>query len=187
MTKQKAKDILRLRRKHGDGRGIEATAEDGGHLIRQQSLRNALVAALIVFMVFCAIWISLSVLINRVFPWMTVLLGAGLGMAIRQAGRGVTWPFPALAAGMALVGSIASNVVLSASTTADSYGTGTVEILQAVTMMTWPVFFEEVWTVADSFYAAVAAGVAAFFANRRLTRAQFYALRKWREQSDGHQ
>ena len=187
MTKHKPEDILRLRRKHGDGRGLDVTAEDGERLMRQQSLRNAVVAGLIVFMVFCVIWISLSVLINKVFPWMTVLLGAGLGIAIRQAGRGVSWRFPALAAGMALVGAIASNVVLSASTTADSYGTGTLDILRAVTMMTWPVFFEEVWTVADSFFAVTAAGVAAFFANRRLTRAQFYALRKWREQSDGHQ
>jgi hypothetical protein len=52
--------------------------------------------------------------------------------------------------------------------------------------MTWPVFFDEVWTIADSFYAVVAAAFAAFFANRRLNRTEFYALRLWREQSDGH-
>lgn len=178
---------LRLRRRHGEGRGLDVTAEDGGRLVRAQSLRNAVVAGLVVLVVFCVVWVMLSVIVNRVFPWMTVVLGAMLGLAIRVAGRGVDWRFPVLAAVMALAGSIISNIVLAASTTADAYGTGTVEILQAVTMMTWPVFFDEVWTVADGFFAVVAAAIAAFLANRRLTRAQFYALRRWRQASDRHQ
>ena len=41
---------------------------------------------------------------------------------------------------------------------------------------------------ADGFFAAVAAGVAAFLAPRRLSRSQRFALRLWRaSQSDGHQ
>lgn len=178
---------LRLRKKHGDGRRPDVTVADGERLARVQSLRNAVVAGLAVLIVFCLSWVSLSSLSNRVFPWMTVVLGWLLGMAIRRAGRGVDWRFPTLAAVLALAGSIVSNIVLAASTTAESYGTGTMEILQAVTSMTWPVFFDEVWNVADGFYAVVAAGFAAFFANRRLTRSEFYALRLWREQSDRHQ
>ena len=50
-----------------------------------------------------------------------------------------------------------------------------------------PVFLDEVLTIADGFYAVVAASFAAFLANRRLSREQFYALRLWRTQSDGHQ
>lgn len=180
-------NLLRLRKKHGDGRGLNVTAADGDRLVRAQSLRNATVASVLIIVVFCVLWISLSTLTNRVFPWMTVVLGAMLGLGIRRAGRGVDWRFPALAAGMALAGSIASNVVLGASTTADSYGAGIWETLQAVTVMTWPVFFDEVWTVAHGFFAVMSAGLAAFLANRRLTRTQFYALRKWRQQSDGHQ
>lgn len=178
---------LRLRKKHGDGRRLNANAADGERLVRAQSLRNAVVAGLIILVVFCVLFVSLSALTNRVFPWMTVVLGGMLGLAVRHAGRGVDWRFPVLAAVMVLAGSVVSNIVVAAAATADSYGTGTVDILQAVTIMTWPVFFDEVWTVAHGFYAVVAAGVAAFFANRRLTRAEFYALRLWREQSDGHQ
>ncbi len=177
---------LRLRRKHGDGRKLDASAEDGGRLVRAQSIRNAVVAGLIAFVLFCLGWVALSSLTGRVFPWMTVVLGAALGLAIRYAGRGVDWRFPALAACMALVGSVLGNVVLAAATTADEFGTGTLDILKAVTTMTWPVFFDEVWNVADGFYAVVAAAFAAFFANRRLTRKQFYALRLWREDSDRH-
>ena len=183
----KPENLLRLRKRHGDGRTLDATADDGARLERAQSLRNAVVAGLITLVVFCVLWVSLSALTNRVFPWMTVVLGGMLGIAIRRAGRGLDWRFPALAAAIAIVGSVMSNVVLAASTTATDYGTGTLHILQAVTSMTWPVFFDEVWNVADGFYAVVAAAFAAFFANRRLTRSEFYALRLWREDSDRHQ
>ncbi len=175
---------LRLRKKHGDGRRPDATAEDGARLVRAQSLGNAVVAGLATFIVFCIAWIALSSLTGRVFPWMTVVLGAALGIAIRHAGRGVDWRFPVLATLMALAGSVLGNIVLAAATTADEFETGILEILRAVTTMTWPVFFDEVWNVADGFYAVVAAGFAAFLANRRLTRRQFYALRLWREEQD---
>lgn len=178
---------LRLRKKHGEGRKPEATAADGAQLVGTQSLRNAVIASLITLIVFIVAWIALSSLTNRVFPWMTVALGAALGMAIRVAGRGVDWRFPVLAAAMAIGGALFSNVVLAASTTAAEYGTGTLHILQAVTRMTWPVFFAEVWNVADGFFAIVAAGFAAFLAPRRLSRTQRFALRLWREsRSDGH-
>ena len=140
-------------------------------------------ASLIIIVLFCFAWIALSSLTNRVFPWMTVVLGALLGMAIRHAGRGVDWRFPVLAAAMTLAGSVVSNVVLAAATTAEEFGTGTLHILQAVTSMTWPVFFDEVWNIGDTFFAAFAAGLAAFLAPRKLSRQQFYALRLWRDRS----
>ncbi len=186
MSEQQASP-LRLRKKHGEGRAPDVTAEDGARLVRKQSLRRAIMAGLITFIVFCIAWVLLASVTGRVYAWMTVVLGAALGFAIRYAGRGLDWRFPLLAAGMAIGGAVVANIVLAASTTAAEYGTGTLNILQAVTSMTWPVFFAEVWNIADSFYAAVAAGFAAFFASRRLTRSQFYALRLWRERSDRHQ
>jgi hypothetical protein len=187
MTTTQNPNPLRLRKRHGEGHRPEATAADGERLVRAQSVRNAIVASLIVLIIFCVLWIALSAMTNRVFPWMTVLLGVLLGLAIRYTGRGVDWRFPVLAAVMALMGSMASNIVLAAATTGESFGMSTLETLQAVTTTTWEVFFERVWNAAHGFYAVVAAGLAAFLANRRLTRAQFYALRKWRDQSDGHQ
>ncbi|MGI9248028.1 MAG: hypothetical protein ACR2QI_03380 [Woeseiaceae bacterium] len=155
--------------------------------MRAQSLRHAFFAGLITIIVFCILWAALTSLTGRVFPWMTVLLGAMLGFAVRQAGHGVDWRFPVLAAVLALLGALLSNVVIAASYTAETFDTGTLQILRAVTSMTWPVFFDEVLTVADGFYAVLAAGLAAFLANRHLTRAQYHALRLWRAESDGHQ
>lgn len=187
MTQRKPENLLRLRKKHGDGHKSDVTAKDGARLDRAQSFRGAVMAGLIIFIVFCLLWVYLSSLTHRVFPWMTIVLGGMLGIAIRRAGRGLDWRFPTLAAAMAIAGSVISNIVVAASTTAAEYGTGTLDVLQSVTSMTWPVFFDEVWNMADGFYSVVAAGFAAFYANRRLTRAQFYALRLWREESDRHQ
>jgi hypothetical protein len=187
VTGEKNPYPLRLRKKHGQGERPKVTADDGARLARAQSLRNALVAGLITIIVFCLLWILLSGATGRVFAWMTVILGIALGFVVQKAGRGVDWRFPALAALMALVGSVVGNVVLAASTTAAEYGTGTLEILRAVTSMTWPVFFDEVWNVADGFFAVVAAAFAAFLAPRRLSRTQRFALRLWQQQqSDRH-
>lgn len=136
--------------------------------------------------VFCVLWIALSELFDRIFPWMTVLLGAMVGFAVRQAGRGVDWRFPLLAAVLTLFGALLANVVVAASTTAEIFDTSTLHVLQSVTSMTWPVFFDEVLNVADGFYAVLSAGLAAFLANRQITRSQYHALRLWRGRSDGH-
>ena len=178
---------LRLRRKHGEGRRPDVTADDGARLVRAQSLRAAVMAGLIVFILFCAGWAALSAAVDRVFPWMTVVYGVVLGLVIRYTGRGIDWRFPLLAAGFAVAGSILGNIVLAASTTAADFGTGTLDILQAITSMTLPLFFEEVWSVADGFFTAVAAGFAAFLAPRRLTRRERFALRLWQQGSDRHQ
>ena len=175
---------LRLRKKHGSGIPVNVTAEDGDRLVQAQSLRNAVVAALIVIILFSMFWITLSDLTNRVYPWLTVVLGFVLGHSMRLAGRGTDWRFPAVAAVLALIGSVMSNVMVAASVTAEGFGISTLDVLRAVTSMTWPVFFDEVLTFADAFFAVVAAALAAFYANRRLTRNQYRALRLWRDGSE---
>lgn len=173
---------LRLRKRHGSGMRKDVTSADGRKLAQAQSVRNAIVAGLIAVIVFSLFWIVLTELTNRVFPWLTVVLGFLLGHSIRLAGRGTDWRFPAIAAAMAIAGSLIANIVLAASVTAEGLGIGTLQILQAVTSMTWPVFFDEVLTVADAFFAVVGAGLAAFYSNRRLTRTEYLALRLWREE-----
>jgi len=179
-------NVLRLRKKHGSGTPRGATVADGERLLAAQSLRNAIIAGLAAVVIFCVFWVALTALIDRVFPWITVLLGAMVGFAVQRAGRGIDWRYPLLAATLAVVGAVLANIVLAAATTADIFDTSTLHILQAVTSMTWPVFFDEVMTAADGFYAVVAAALAAFLANRRLSRSQYYALRLMRAESDRH-
>ena len=173
---------LRLRKKHGSGVQRDVTPGDGVKLVRAQSYRNAVVAGLIAIIVFSLFWIAVTELTGRVFPWATVVLGFLIGHSIRLAGRGIDWRFPVTAAVMTLAGSLAANVVLAASVTAEGFGVGTLQVLQAVTSMTWPVFFDEVLTVADVFFAVVGAGLAGFYSNRRLSRTEYLALRLWRQE-----
>ncbi len=74
--------------------------------------------------------------------------------------------------------------MVAAAFTARALETSTFTILRAVTSMTWPVFFDEAMTPADAAYALIGAGVAAFYANHRLSRAEFLAVRRWKEGSE---
>ena len=184
MNKDQQQSPLRLRRKHGDGSRSSLTAADGQRIANAQSLRAATTAGLITIIVFCVLWIMVSELFNTVFPWATVLLGFLLGFAVRRAGRGVEWYFPALAAALTIAGSVVANVVLAASVRAEQDGVSTLQIMQSFSSYTLPDFFSVVWNIGDTFFAVLAAGVAAFYSQRRLSRDEYYALRLWREEQD---
>lgn len=182
MTAEQDKQLLRLPKRHSPEGSGPPDPELGARLARMQSLRGAIMASLIVIVAFSAAWAMLSTALGRVFPWMTVLQALLIGFAVRRAGRGLDWRFPVVAALAALAGALLGNVVVAASFTAAEFETGTLAVLRAVTSLTWPVFFDEVMTGADAFYALTGAGIAAFFANRKLTRAQYGAWRRWQEQ-----
>ena len=87
---------------------------------------------------------------------------------------------------LAVAGSLFANIILAAANTAETMELGILDILSAVTSMTWPVFFDEALSAAAYVYAGIAAAFAAFFANRKLTRAEYRALRLYGERSDRH-
>lgn len=169
--------ILRLRKKHQPSAGEKPAAHVGEALIAAQSVRNAVMASLIVVVAFAVIWSLASVALGRVFPWMTLVLGLIVGFAVRRAGQGLDWRFATIAAAFAFLGSILGNVVVGAAFAARELGTTTIRVLGSASEFTWPTFFDEVITAADIIYAVAAAGIAAYFANRRLTRREFQALR----------
>jgi hypothetical protein len=181
MSEEQPKQVLRLPKRHSRYSAARPDPEGGARLARAQSLRGAIIAALLAIIAFGAIWVLLSTALGRLFPWMTVVQGAIIGLAVRRAGRGLDWRFPAAAAAAAVAGALAGNILVAASFTAAEFDTSTLAVLRAATDFTWPVFFDEVLTPADVVYALAAAGVAAFYANRRLTRDQYASYRAWRE------
>jgi hypothetical protein len=178
-------DVLRLPKKHASKVRENPTPADARRLIESQSLRDAIAAGLVVIVLFSIFWAMLSSLANRIFPWMTLLLGILVGLAVRRAGRGLDWRFPVVAAVLAVAGSLAGNVVVAAAFTAPVLETSTLNVLRSLTAMTWPVFFAEVLTPADTVFALFAAAIAAFYANRRLTRTEVLALRNWHKHGNG--
>ena len=133
---QEKTDVLRLPKRHRQKVTREITPEDGQRLIEAQSLRGGFVGGLISIIVFCVLWSMLSTLVDRFFPWLALLLGLLVGRVVQRAGRGLNWRFPVLAAVLAIVGSLAGNVVVAATFTAAEFDTGTLTILGAVTSMT---------------------------------------------------
>jgi hypothetical protein len=141
-------------------------------------------AGLIAIVLFAAIWSMLTAALGRVLPWMTLFLGVMIGFAVRRAGQGLDWRFPSLSAVLAFAGAILANIVVAAGTTAAEFDISTFAVLRAVTTMTWPIFFDEVMTAADWAFAIFAAGIASFYANLRLSRKQYQALRIWKEETE---
>jgi len=111
-------------------------------------------------------------------------MGIFIGLAVRRAGKGIDWRFPVLASVLAVIGALMGNIVVAAAFTARALETSTLTILRAVTAMTWPVFFAEAISPSDIVYALFGAAIAAFYANRRLNRSDFLALRKWEQRQE---
>ena len=184
MSEDRRKQVLRLPKRHSREGAHDSSAEAGARLVRAQSLRGATVASLLAIAAFTVIWVMLSTALGRLFPWMTVVQGLIIGLAVRRAGCGLDWRFPVIAAVAAVVGAPLGNIVVAAAFTAAEFDTGVLTVLRAVTSFTWPVFFDEVMTPADGIFALAAAAVAAYYANRRLTRSQYASYRKWLERSE---
>jgi hypothetical protein len=176
-----------MRKRHTPEAPAQAGPADGLRLVNAQSVRDAILAASVAVILFAVLWAMASTLLGRIFPWMTLLLGVLVGLVIRRAGRGIDWRFPLIAIAMTLAGSLLANVIVAAAFTAEALGTSTVAILRAVTAMTWPVFFDEALSPVDVIYALFAAGIAAFYSQRRLNRTEFMAIRKWEEAQDKRQ
>ena len=181
MTAEPHHQVLRLRKKHAPGRHEQPVAADGERLLRAQSVGHALLAGLVAVVLFAVTWSMLTAALGRIFPWMTLLLGVLVGFAVRRAGHGLDWRFPCLGGVLAFLGSIFAKIVIAAGTTAGEFDIGTLTVLRSVTTMTWPVFFDEAMTTADWVFAVFAALIAAFYANRRLNRREYQALRIYQE------
>ncbi|MDH3480868.1 MAG: hypothetical protein OEM50_04065, partial [Gammaproteobacteria bacterium] len=119
-----SKRVLRLPKKH-TGATTQLDPSQGGQLVREQSLANAVCAGLIIVIVFSGLWAMVSTLVDRIFPWMTLFLGVLVGLAIRRAGKGLDWRFPVLAAIVTVFGALVSNIVVAAAFTAIELETST--------------------------------------------------------------
>lgn len=177
-------NVLRLRKYHEPDPEAPPDIEIGQRLEAAQSLSAAFVAGLVAIVVFGVLWTMLSLLIDRFFPWFTLLMGLVLGLTVRRAGLGLDWRFPVLSAGMALVGSLLGNVIVAAAFTASELETGVLSVLAGFAQLDWAAFFDEVLTPADGVFAIFAAAIAAFYSIRKLSRRQYLALRLWRRRHE---
>jgi hypothetical protein len=168
---------MRLIQKHSRRRLGEQPTADAHTLLRAQSVRSALIGALAALTVFNFTWVWLAVQSGKFFPWMGIVQGIVVGIAVQRSGRGLDWRFPTIAALAATIGYFSGGFFVALSTTELELQADAVRILRGLTLMTWQTYFDEVITPVDYIYAFVAAAVAAFFAQRRLKRHEEFALR----------
>jgi len=169
--------MFRLNQKHSKktpGRPAPASAIA---LVRAQSPRRALMGAIGSVVVLNIVWVWISAITGKFFPWIGMLQGVLVGMTVQRMGRGLDWRFPAIAGVAAGLGSLAGGFMVALSTTEVELQTSAISILRGLTFMTWDIYFDEVVTPVDYVYAFCAAVVAVFFSRRRLTRQEEFVLR----------
>lgn len=173
--------MMRLRQKHLKKLIGQAPPADADSLLRAQSVRRATIAAVGSVIVVNLLWLWLATQTGKFFPWIGIVQGIVVGLAVQRAGRGLDWRFPAIAAIAAALGHFSGGFLVALSTTEIELQANAMRILSGLTVMTWQTYFDEVISPVDYIYAFSAAAVAAFYAMRRLQRQEEFALRTRQE------
>lgn len=174
---------MRLRKKHSVEPLAIPARVSARELIDGQAAGAALAVSIAIATLLNVIWLWLADLTGNFFHWFSLLQGPLIGLSVRQAGRGVDWRFPALAAAVTFVAAFSGNFLVSLSTTSTVLEVAPLQVLQGLTLWTWQTWYAEVLGAADFIYAIFAACVAAFYSRRSLRREELFALRSMQQES----
>ena len=176
---KRPESILRLRQKHAPRLARGAAADvDAGALLRDQSLKAGLLGAVLASAILIAIWIAGGMLFDSFFPWFSLVQGFFIGRAVQHFGRGIDWRFPAIAAAAAVLAAFVGSFMCSLFLTGREFETPALTLVSEISWHTIATFTSSNFAIVGSIYAGMAAAIAAFFAQRRLTRSESVALRK---------
>lgn len=170
-------DMFRLRQKHSRRKPEQYAKPDPHRIMAQQSLLRALVGGIAAVLALSWFWAVFSLQTGRVLPWFSILLGALTGLAVQRFGRGLDWRFPSLAAVLGCIGAYIGNLMIGVLETSIYIEASPISVLAGLSSDTMETFFSNTVSPVDHIYAVCAAGVAAFFANRRLNRREVLAVR----------
>jgi hypothetical protein len=169
--------MFRLRQKHSRYVYEESAPVNADRLIAAQSVRAAITAAAIAIIAFNIVWAYTASASGKYFPWVAVVQGAAIGMAVQRIGRGLDWRFPLIAGVAAWTGAFTGNLFIALEFTASETGRVSGDWWQIVNN-----FLVHTVTVVDVIYAFSAVAVATYYSKRRLNRHQVFALRKHAEE-----
>ena len=169
--------VNRISQKHSKTLYEPRRDVDAATLIASQLPRRAIIAGLVTLLAGNALWLASALLSGKVFPWFALLQGIAIGLFVRRWGQGFDWRFPTIAGVIALAGSYTGSFLIAAEVAARDLDTSVFAVIFNITGWTMDTWLAEVITPADHIFAAYAAILAAFFARRRLDRAEVFALR----------
>jgi len=168
--------MFRLRQKHSRTLYSQSVPVSPEKLIAAQSVRAAITGAAITVITFNIVWAYTASASGRYFPWLAVVQGAVIGMAVQRSGRGLDWRFPLIAGVAAWTGAFSGNLFIALEFTATETGFingGGRQIVRD--------FFVNTVTVIDVIYAFCAVAVATYYSKRQLNRNEVFAIRKHSE------
>jgi hypothetical protein len=169
--------MFRLKQKHSLNTRDKRPPADGRRLLAEQSVSRGLLASIAIGLLLCWLWAVFSTMTGRIFPWFSVPIGAAIGLSMQRFGRGLDWRFPVLAVVVAGVAAYAGNLMIGVLETGRYIGAPPISVVAGLSADTMEYFFRNTISPIDHIYAFCAAGVAAFFANRRLKRHEVLGLR----------
>lgn len=173
--------MLRLPKRHKRDADTPPPAVEATRLLAEQRFGNGVMVAAVAAVVSIAAYVWVAMLFDRNFPWFSVLQGIAIGIAMRRAGLGIDWRFPAAAAGITAIAAAAGSFVVALFLTGREFGTGPFVLISEISVHTVQVFFSRNFGVADVIYMVFASVLAVFYSHRRLQRHEAIALRRWRE------
>jgi len=176
--------MFRLKQKHTPKPQARLPPADGSKLLAAQSLHRGLLGGIGAALLLCWGWALLSMASGRVFPWISIVMGGMIGVAVQRFGRGLDWRFPMLAAVLAAVAAYGGNLLIGVFETGRYIEAAPLRVLAGLSLGTMRNFFHNTIGPVDHIYAICASAVAAFFANRRLKRHEVLGLRTSEQRSE---
>ena len=165
--------MFRLRQKHSRNLGRDATLVNAEKLVAAQSVRTAITGAAIAIIMFNIVWAYTASASGKFLPWISIVQGAVIGIAVQRSGRGLDWRFPLVAGAAAWLGAFSGNLFIAlVFTVTETTGVGSNwwRVLES--------FFDNTVSVIDVIYAFCGVAVAIFYAKRPLNRHEVLALRR---------
>lgn len=174
--------MLRLPNKHSKKDRPKRAPADGRRLLAEQSLLRGTLGSVGVALLLCWTWALASLSLGRVFPWFSIVMGALIGLAMQRFGRGLDWRFPVVALLLAALSAYAGKLMIGVVETGRYIEASPLEVLGGLSSDTMRVFFRNIIGPVDHIFAFSAAGVAAYYANRRLQRHEVLGLRTMKKE-----
>ncbi|MBT8085009.1 MAG: hypothetical protein HKP32_09650 [Woeseia sp.] len=147
-------------------------------LLAHQNFGRGVATSIIVAIVAMILWVAVSLLFDRYFPWVSMLQGIAVGIAMQRLGRGLDWRFPLAAAIITALAAVEGSFLVALFLTGREFDTGALTLVDEISMHTVKTFLGREFGVVGSIYMLFAAALAAFYANRRLLPGEAVALRR---------
>jgi hypothetical protein len=143
----------------------------------QQNLTKAIVAGVFAALLCAILWAAFAVYTTMVFRGMALLLGAGVGFAIRRAGKGIDTIFGVLGGIFSLIGCIVGNFLIVIGFLAQENDLGYIETLFRFDYSYFGEVMVETFDIRHIIFYILAAGVGFALSKKSITDKDVKELR----------